>query len=537
MDLGAEALQSAPSAPRNASLDRKPAPATADGDLEDLGTRVRQCIWNTLERTAPPLEEDPPPGLKRAGRYLSSRSTYLTLVLLILLGSVMACLAFLVDLSIDQLRRLQALIVYPDYFFLSFFLWTLFSCTFAALAALCPILISPHGRGSGIPKMKSVLTGVPLEGFLSLRTAAAKLLGTVCSFAAGLFVGKEGPFVSSAACVAHWLCSLPAFRGRFLRNPMNYAQLLAAGCAVGITAAFGTPVGGVLFSIEVTSTHFFVRDLWWGFLASAVATVLFATFRTTGLVSLFEWTEFSAENLKPSAELLLFALCGVICGAAGALFVALSSALIQLRSRAPAPPAPEAPGPAPSSSPLVRYAREFWALLWRPPRTPAGRAVRDAVAAAFLTSLLGFPFGSFARNEYHSSMNQLFQGEKLPEWAHSPLEGVETSANPLFVLLVFVSIRFFLTALATALPIPCGVFVPVFTAGAALGRLFGEVAAVMFPDVVTAVPGVYAVAAGQLHYGLVVLTAVLVAYATADSLGRLSFYDELMRLQASLGSV
>lgn len=36
-------------------------------------------------------------------------------------------------------------------------------------------------------------------------------------------------------------------------------QILAAGVAAGVTATFGTPVGGVLFSIEVTSTYYAVR--------------------------------------------------------------------------------------------------------------------------------------------------------------------------------------------------------------------------------------------------------------------------------------
>ena len=35
--------------------------------------------------------------------------------------------------------------------------------------------------------------------------------------------------------------------------------MLAAACAVGVACCFGAPIGGVLFSIEVTSVYFAVR--------------------------------------------------------------------------------------------------------------------------------------------------------------------------------------------------------------------------------------------------------------------------------------
>jgi H+/Cl- antiporter ClcA len=41
--------------------------------------------------------------------------------------------------------------------------------------------------------------------------------------------------------------------------------MLAAAVAAGVTATFGAPIGGVLFSIEVTSTYYFVSNLWKAF--------------------------------------------------------------------------------------------------------------------------------------------------------------------------------------------------------------------------------------------------------------------------------
>jgi chloride channel 2 len=39
-------------------------------------------------------------------------------------------------------------------------------------------------------------------------------------------------------------------------------NLLAAAMAAGVSATFGAPFGGVLFSIEVTSTYYRVSTLW-----------------------------------------------------------------------------------------------------------------------------------------------------------------------------------------------------------------------------------------------------------------------------------
>jgi len=51
--------------------------------------------------------------------------------------------------------------------------------------------------------------------------------------------------------------------------------MLAASVAAGVTAAFGAPIGGVLFSIEVTSAYYMVSNLWRGFFVSVVTVFSF----------------------------------------------------------------------------------------------------------------------------------------------------------------------------------------------------------------------------------------------------------------------
>ena len=50
-------------------------------------------------------------------------------------------------------------------------------------------------------------------------------------------------------------------------------QLLATACACSFGAVFGAPIGGVIFSVEVTQTYFLVSNLWKGFFVAIFATI------------------------------------------------------------------------------------------------------------------------------------------------------------------------------------------------------------------------------------------------------------------------
>lgn len=113
--------------------------------------------------------------------------------------------------------------------------------------------------------MKSILSGVVLKNFLSFKSLVAKVCSLTFGFVAGMFeseavvlryapglsIGKEGPFVHIASMVARNLCRLRPFRSLWA-NEMLRSQVLAAGCAAGVSATFGTPVGGI-YTIQSSS--------------------------------------------------------------------------------------------------------------------------------------------------------------------------------------------------------------------------------------------------------------------------------------------
>jgi chloride channel 3/4/5 len=50
--------------------------------------------------------------------------------------------------------------------------------------------------GSGIPEVKTILSGFVIHKFLGLKTLLVKAVGLTLSVASGLSLGKEGPHLS-----------------------------------------------------------------------------------------------------------------------------------------------------------------------------------------------------------------------------------------------------------------------------------------------------------------------------------------------------
>lgn len=149
----------------------------------------------------------------------------------------------------------------------SFSVWMTMTIGLTMVAGSVGDWISKDAEGSGIPELKSILAGVNIYRYLSFQTLIGKIIGLTAGLAAGLSIGKEGPFVHLAGGVTNKLCKLKVFSD-IGNNHSLKKQMLAAAVAVGVTATFGAPIGGVLFSIEVTSTYYFVSNLWKTFFCS-----------------------------------------------------------------------------------------------------------------------------------------------------------------------------------------------------------------------------------------------------------------------------
>ena len=65
------------------------------------------------------------------------------------------------------------------------------------------------------PELKTILGGFIIKGFLGLRTLLAKAVSLPLVVASGLVVGKEGPMLHVAACIA---LAFPRFFSKYRDN-------------------------------------------------------------------------------------------------------------------------------------------------------------------------------------------------------------------------------------------------------------------------------------------------------------------------------
>lgn len=106
--------------------------------------------------------------------------------------------------------------------------------------------------GSGIPEIKTILSGFVIPHFLDLKVLLVKAVGATFAVSTGMCLGKEGPFVHISTCVgflvANWF-------PKYTLNERKLREMLSVACSSGLSVAFGAPIGGVLFSYEVSQTR------------------------------------------------------------------------------------------------------------------------------------------------------------------------------------------------------------------------------------------------------------------------------------------
>jgi chloride channel protein, CIC family len=139
-----------------------------------------------------------------------------------------------------------------------------------ALGAIVVVFLvknfAPEARGHGVPEvMDAIYYG---KAVIRPVVATIKALASAVSIGSGGSVGREGPIVQISAAFASWL-------GATVRvSRWQRATLVAAGGGAGIAATFNTPLGGVLFAVEVLMHEVSVRTLVPVALATTTATYL-----------------------------------------------------------------------------------------------------------------------------------------------------------------------------------------------------------------------------------------------------------------------
>uniref|UniRef100_A0A8B9KW52 Chloride channel, voltage-sensitive 1b n=1 Tax=Astyanax mexicanus TaxID=7994 RepID=A0A8B9KW52_ASTMX len=427
---------------------------------------------------------------------------------------------------------------------LQYMAWVTYPIILITFSSLFCHLVAPQAIGSGIPELKTILRGVVLKEYLTLKAFVAKVIGLTASLGSGMPLGKEGPFVHIASiCAAVLSRVLSIFTGVYEAHKQD---LLVCACAVGVGTCFAAPVGGVLFSIEVTSTYFAVRNYWRGYFAATFSAFIFRVLSvwnkdSVTITALFR-TNFRMDFPFDLQELPAFAVIGISCGFLGAFFVYLNRQVVLLMRRPTA---------------LTRFLTKH-------------RLIYPGMVTLIIASFTFPPgFGQFMAGELmpRESINSLFDNFTWTKiWGSTPPPGLGRSAvwfhpqvSIFIILLLFFIMKFWMSAVSTTMPIPSGAFMPVFILGAAFGRLVGEIMATLFPNgilfdgiVYRILPGGYAVIGaaamtgavthtvstavicfeltGQISHILPMMVAVILANMVAQGL-QPSLYDSIIQVK------
>ena len=117
---------------------------------------------------------------------------------------------------------------------------------------------APYAKGSGIPQvMAAVELANPKEHYkisklLSIKIILFKVLSSIILVIGGGAIGREGPTIQIAGSVFRKINEyLPDWWPKISKKNM-----IMTGAAAGLSAAFNTPLGGIVFAVEeLSKTH------------------------------------------------------------------------------------------------------------------------------------------------------------------------------------------------------------------------------------------------------------------------------------------
>jgi CIC family chloride channel protein len=125
---------------------------------------------------------------------------------------------------------------------------------------------APEAKGHGVPEvMDSVFYK---RGDIRGVVALIKSLASALSIGSGASVGREGPIIQIGSALGS------AFSQAIGLSTGQKITLLSAGAGAGIAATFNTPLGGVLFAIEILLPEVSNRTFLPVVIATGAATML-----------------------------------------------------------------------------------------------------------------------------------------------------------------------------------------------------------------------------------------------------------------------
>lgn len=190
---------------------------------------------------------------------------------LLLIGFSMGMIAFgmssLEEFLIDKREYLsqKALKGANDSQFVGWIVIASYCLISSCFAATLTTKFGPGANGSGIAELMAYLNGVNYPKLMEINSLITKIFGAIFGINGGLCIGKEGPLAHIGAVTALsviYYVPIPAFD--FFKNDVHKREFVCAGISAGVSAAFGAPIGGTLFSYELSKpTTFWTFSMLW----------------------------------------------------------------------------------------------------------------------------------------------------------------------------------------------------------------------------------------------------------------------------------
>ncbi|KAI8161856.1 putative chloride channel protein [Colletotrichum sp. SAR 10_86] len=314
----------------------------------------------------------------------------------------------------------------------NYLLYIIFGTVFAFTSATLVKSFAPYAAGSGISEIKCIIAGFVMKGFLGFWTLLIKSVCLPLAIASGLSVGKEGPSVHYAVCTGNVISRL---FDKYRRNAAKTREILSACAAAGVAVAFGSPIGGVLFSLEEMSSYFPLKTLWRSYFCALVATAVLAAmnpFRTGQLVMF----QVHYDRSWHFFEVVFYIILGIFGGLYGAFVIKWNLRAQAFRKKY-----------------LTKY------------------AIAEATILAAATAIICYP-NVFLRIDMTESMEILFLECEGGEDYHGLCEPDKKLSNILSLALATI-LRVLLVIISYGCKVPAGIFVPSMAVGASFGRTVG----------------------------------------------------------------
>ncbi|WZN60450.1 chloride channel protein [Chloropicon roscoffensis] len=435
---------------------------------------------------------------------------------------------------------------------------------------------TPQAVGAGVSLVMAYLNGNHIPYLLHYHVMFTKILGTICACASGLPLGPEGPMVQIGASLGSTLtycgclestsgCCLCSGRGkkksvlkstRFdlkssretakstaeslfeqikLQDDADHREIISAGAAAGLAAAFGSPIGGVMFSWEEASSFWSRKVTWRCFLCTAIAVLTLALLRGSASIGLLSFPDFSTHHTKDNLHMEFvwnfpfLTVTAIAAGLLGAFFNHLRGKFGAIRPSA--------------TSPLYRMLE-----LLLTTAVCLGAMYALAVISASWGGCIDKPkswpdeFGAKFNCDGEGKINDLYTlffsnpDEVIDRLFGAGNDECEDTVSGSFQFrctftltsLAVHSLTYLLfMSYAAGLAIPGGLFMPCIMVGASFGLLVGAVLEKLLPDC-HIVPSMYALVGGTAVLGGVFRASISLVVIVVEGTRQINYIFQVI---------